>query len=64
MFIMKSGTRHMTEGIELPNQGKIRTHGEKETYKYSGNIGTPDIVTNGLIQGHEDLEISRRVETI
>ena len=24
----------MTEGIELPNQEKIRTLGEKETYKY------------------------------
>ena len=26
----------MTEGIELPNQQKIRTHREKETYKYLG----------------------------
>ena len=26
----------MTEGIELPNQEKIRTLGEKETYKYLG----------------------------
>ncbi len=25
MLIMKSGKRHMTEGIELPNQDKIRT---------------------------------------
>ena len=24
----------MTEGIELPNQEKIRTLGPKETYKY------------------------------
>ena len=24
----------MNEGIELPNQEKIRTPGEKETYKY------------------------------
>ena len=24
----------MTKGIELPNQEKIRTLGEKETYKY------------------------------
>ena len=31
---MKSGKRQMTEGIELPNQEKIRTLGEKETYKY------------------------------
>ena len=26
----------MTEGIELPNQDKIRNLGEKKTYKYQG----------------------------
>ena len=26
----------MTEGIELPNQEKIRVLGEMETYKYEG----------------------------
>ena len=31
---MKSGKRHLTDWMELPNQGKIRTLGEKETYKY------------------------------
>ena len=30
----KSGKRKMTEGIELPNQEKIRTLGERETGKY------------------------------
>ena len=29
--------RHMTEGIDQPNQKKIRMHKEKETYKYLGN---------------------------
>ena len=33
---MKSCKRHLTEGMELPNQNKIRTPGEKETNKYSG----------------------------
>ena len=33
---MKSWIGGMTEGIELPNQDKIRTLGEKETYKYMG----------------------------
>ena len=33
---MKSGKQHMTEGTELPNQEKIRTLWEKETYKYLG----------------------------
>ena len=33
---MKRWKRQMTEGIELPNQGKTRRLGEKETYKYLG----------------------------
>ena len=34
MQVMKSGKWHFTDGMELPNQDKIRTLGEKETYKY------------------------------
>ena len=33
---MKSGKRHLTGGIELPNQDKIRTLAENETNKYLG----------------------------
>ena len=33
---MKSGKRHLTDGMELLNQDKIGTLGEKETYKYLG----------------------------
>ena len=36
MLVMKSGTRHLADGMELPNQDKIRTLGEKEAYKYLG----------------------------
>ena len=36
MLVMKSGKWHLTDGMELPNQDKIRTLGEKETYKYLG----------------------------
>ena len=36
MLVMKSGKRHLTDGMELPKQDKIRTLGEKETYKYLG----------------------------
>ena len=36
MLLMKSGKQHLTHGMELPNQDKIRTLGEKETYKYLG----------------------------
>ena len=38
MLIMKSGKRDRTEGIELTNQQKFRTLGEKETYKYLGKL--------------------------
>ena len=31
---MKSGKRHLTDGMELLNQNKIRTLAENETYKY------------------------------
>ena len=34
MLVMKSGKRNVTGGMELPNQVKIRTLEEKETYKY------------------------------
>ena len=33
---MKNGKRQIMEGIELPNQERIRTLGEKENYKYLG----------------------------
>ena len=36
VLIMKSGKQQMTEGIELPNQEKIRTLRENKTYKYLG----------------------------
>ena len=36
MLVMKSSKRHLTEEIELPNQDKIRTLKEKDTYKYRG----------------------------
>ena len=34
MLIMKSEERHMTDGMELPNQAKTITLGKKESYKY------------------------------
>ena len=36
MLLMKSGKRLLTDGMELPNQDKIKTLGENETYKYLG----------------------------
>ena len=36
LLIMKSGKRHIMEGIKLSNQEKVKTLGEKENYKCSG----------------------------
>ena len=36
MLIMKSGKRHLTDRMELPNQEKIKMLGKKEIYKYLG----------------------------
>ena len=33
MILIKSGKRYLTDEMELPNQDKIGTLGEKETYK-------------------------------
>ena len=43
MLVMKSGKRHITERVELPNQVVIRTLGEKETYKYLGILDADTI---------------------
>ena len=34
MLVMKNSKHHLTDGMELPNQDKIRTLAENETYKY------------------------------
>ena len=36
MLVMKSGKRHMTDGMAVPNHDIIRTLGENETHKYLG----------------------------
>ena len=36
LLVIKSGKRYLTDGIEVPNQDKIRTLAENETYKYLG----------------------------
>ena len=60
---MKSGKRHMTDGVELPNQVVIRTLGEKETFKYLG------ILEAGTIKQQEikekDLKrVSQKIQKI
>ena len=34
VLVIKSGKRHLTDGMELPSQDKIKKFKEKETYKY------------------------------
>ena len=36
ILVRKSGKRQMTDGMKLPNQEKISSLGEKETYKHLG----------------------------
>ena len=45
---MKSGKRHLTNGMELPNQDKIRTLAENETYKYLGILETGTLKQVGM----------------
>ena len=35
---MKSEKRYLVDGMKQPNEEKIRTLGEKETYKYLGTL--------------------------
>ena len=43
ILVMKSGKRHIIDGMELPNQDNIRTLGEKETYSYLGILAADTI---------------------
>ena len=40
---MESGKRQITEGIQLPNQERIRTLIEKKSYKYLGILNADTI---------------------
>ena len=50
MLIMKIGKRHMTNRLEVPSHEKIRTLGEKETYKYL-RILEADIIKQEEMKG-------------
>ena len=51
IFEMKSGKRHMIDGMELPNQDKVRTPEEKETYKYM-EISDADTIKEEVMKGN------------
>ena len=63
MLVMKSGKRHMTDGRELPNQDKIRTLGENETYKYLG-ILEADTIKQVKMKGKIQKEYLRRTRKL
>ena len=46
MLELKSGKLLLTDGMEIPNQDKIRKFGEKGTYKYLGISEADTIHTN------------------
>ena len=50
MLVMKSGKRHMTDGMELPNQDRIRTLEENETYKYLGILEAEQVQRKDMIR--------------
>ena len=57
---MKSVKWYMSEGIELPNQEKMRTQGEKETYKY---LEVLEAHTIKKVKMKEKIEIEYRRRT-
>ena len=60
---MKSDKRHLTDGIELPNQDKIRTLAENETYKYLG-ILEADTIKQAEMKSKIQKEYLRRTKKL
>ena len=63
ILVMKSGERYLTDGMELPCQDKIRTLGEKETYKYLG-ILEADIIKEVKMKEKIKKEYLRRTRKL
>ena len=63
MLVMKSSKRHMTDGMELPSQDKIRTLGENEKYKYLG-ILEADTTTQAEMKDKIQKEYLRRTRKL
>ena len=60
---MKSGKRHLTEGIEQPNQDKIRTLAENETCKNLG-ILEADTIKQAEMKNKIQKEYLRRTRKL
>ena len=62
MQVMKSDNQHLTDGIEVPNQDKIKTHRDEETYKYIG-IWEVDTIKQEEMKEKIKENTSRKLET-
>ena len=63
MLVTKSDKRHLTDGMELLNQDKIRTLAENETYKYLG-ILEDDTIKQVEMKDKIQKEYLRRTRTL
>ena len=63
MLAMKSGKQHLTDGLELPYQDKIRTLAENETYKYL-HILEADTIKQVQIKNKTQKEYLRRTRKL
>ena len=63
MLVMKSGKWHLTGGMELPNQDKIKTLAENETYKYLGILDA-DTMKQGEMKDKIQKEYLRRTRKL
>ena len=60
---MKSGKRPSTDGMEVTNQDKIRTLGEKETYKHLV-IFVADTIKQVEMKGKIQKEYLRKIRKL
>ena len=63
MLVMKSSKRDLTDGMELPNQDKIRTIRKNETYKYLG-ILEADTIKQEEVKDKIQKEYPRRTRKL
>ena len=63
MLVMNSGKRHLTDGMELPNQDKIRTLAENETYRYLEADTIKQVEMKNKIQKEYLRRTRKRLET-
>ena len=63
MLVMKSAKQQLTDGMELPNQDKIKTLAENETYKYL-DILEADTITQVEMKDKIKKEYHRRTRKL